>query len=138
MTELSNGFRARMRRMYPCVSSWLVSWPDAMAAWSSRILFSMKSKPPAAEADCRKRDVIPPLRSAALLSAVVPTNFRRVMLWSRSRRFELCLDIWFLRLRCFANEQAWLDFSDLFTEDSASVALNCRTDAVRDQPHKTP
>jgi hypothetical protein len=40
-------------------------------------------------------------------------------------------------LRCFANKQAWLDFGDLYTEDSAPVVLNCRTDAVRDQLHKT-
>jgi hypothetical protein len=30
-----------------------------------------------------------------------------------------------------------LDFGDLYTEDSAPVVLNCRTDAVRDQLHKT-
>ena len=50
-------------------------------------------EPPAAEAERWRSEVIPPLRSAALLSAVVPRNFRRVIMWSRSRRFELCLVI---------------------------------------------
>ena len=45
--------------------------------------------------------------SAALLSAVVPTNFRRVTVWPRSRRFGVCLFIIVLRLCRFANEQPW-------------------------------
>src|SRR5262252_7086767 len=55
------------------------------------MLFSTKSKPPPAKAECRKSDVIPPLRSAALLSAVVPRNFRRVIMCSRSARLDCLL-----------------------------------------------
>src|SRR5262247_1939261 len=101
------------------------------------MLFSTKSKPPwLAEADCRKSEVIPPLRSAALLSAVVPRNFRRVMMWSRSRRFGLCLVIMVLLLRCFANEQTQVDFGDLVPEDSGLASFELQDGCCSRYLHK--
>ena len=53
--------------------------------------FQQIRNPAQLKADRETSEVSPPLNSAALLSAVVPRNFRRVIMWSRSDDSESCL-----------------------------------------------